>query len=122
DLMVRTLRDEVRPVSALRNIPLIWSAECQVTAHPPMDEVMQRVFEAERRPGILAVTFATGFPWADVSNMGPSVIVITDGDRALAQQTADELGDWVWERRQRWYRTPLTVQEGLTAGQKAGRY
>jgi microcystin degradation protein MlrC len=121
-LMVRTVRGEVRPVSAIRLLPLIWSAECQVTAHPPMDEVMQRVFEMERRPGILSVTLATGFPWADVPNMGASVIVIADGDRALARQAADELGDWIWTRRERWYRTPLTVQEGLSAGQKAGRY
>jgi microcystin degradation protein MlrC len=122
DLMVRTIRGEVRPVSVIRKIPLIWSAECQVTAHPPMNEAMQRVFETEQRPGILLVTLSTGFPWADVANMGPSVIVIADADQALAQRTADELGDWIWARRERWYRTPLTVQEGLTAGQKAGRY
>lgn len=122
DLMVRTLRGEVRPVSAIRKIPLIWSAELQVTAHPPMNEVMQRVFAAERQPGMLAVTLATGFPWADVPNMGPSVIAIADGDLALAQQTADELGDWIWAQRQRWYQKPLTVEEGLAAGQQAGRY
>jgi microcystin degradation protein MlrC len=71
---------------------------------------------------MLLITLATGFPWADVSNMGPSIIAITDGDLALAQQTADELGDWIWERRERWYQTPMTLQEGLEAGQKTGRY
>ncbi len=122
DLMVRIVRGEVRPVSAIRKIPLIFSPECQVTAHPPMDELMRQVFEAERRAGILLITLATGFPWADVPNMGPSVIVIADGDPALAQRTADELGDWIWERRGRWYHTPLTVQEGLNEGQKSGRH
>jgi microcystin degradation protein MlrC len=122
DLIVRTIRGEVQPVSAIRNLPLIWSAECQVTAHPPMLEVMEQVFATEQRPGILSVTVATGFPWADVPNMGASVIVVADGDRILAQQTADELGNWIWTRRERWYRAPLTVQEGLAAGQSAGRY
>ena len=109
-------------MSAIRLIPLIWSAELQVTAHPPMEEVMRRVFETEKRPGILSVTLATGFPWADVPNMGASVIVVADGDRALAQQAADELGDWIWERRERWYTPPLTVEEGLAEGHKLGRY
>jgi microcystin degradation protein MlrC len=121
DLMVRTVRGEVRPVSAIRLIPLIWSAECQVTAHPPMNEVMQRVFTTEQRPGILSVTLATGFPWADVANMGASIIVVADGDRALAQQTADELGDWIWARRERWYTTPFTVEQSLAEGEKTGR-
>jgi microcystin degradation protein MlrC len=122
DLIVRTIRGEVQPVSAIRKIPLIWSAECQVTAHPPMDEAMRQVFAAEERPGILSVTLATGFPWADVSNMGPSVIVIADGDLALAQRTADEIGDWIWERREQWYQDPLTLEQALSAGRKTGRY
>jgi microcystin degradation protein MlrC len=122
DLMVRAVRGEARPVSAIRPLPLIWSAECQVTAHMPMQEAMQRVFDAERRPGILSITLATGFPWADVTNMGASIIVVADGDRALAQRTADELGDWIWTRRERWYHTPLTVEEGLSEGRETGRY
>jgi microcystin degradation protein MlrC len=122
DLMVRTIRGEVQPVNAIHTLRLIWSAECQVTAHAPMLEVMQRVFEMEQRPGILAVTLATGFPWADVANMGASVIVIADGNPDLARQAADELGEWIWARRERWYRTPLTVQEGLSQGQATGRY
>jgi microcystin degradation protein MlrC len=121
-LIVRIVRGEVRPVSAIRRVPLIWSADRQVTAHPPMDEAMREVFDAERRPGILLITLATGFPWADVPNMGASVIVVADGDHELAQRTADALGDWIWERRRQWYYTPLTVAQGLAAGQSAGRY
>src|ERR1051326_2935297 len=53
DLIVRIIRGEVHPVAAIRTIPLIWAAERQVTAHPPMDEVLAKVHEAERRPGSL---------------------------------------------------------------------
>ena len=120
DLIVRTIRGEIRPVSAIRTIPLIWAAECQVTAHPPMDEVLRRVHEIESWPGILVVTIATGFPWADVPNMGASVIVAADGDLELAQRAANELGDWIWEARDRWYTRPLTVEEGLAEGRKSG--
>lgn len=121
-LIVRAVRGEVRPVMALRELPLFWSAACQVTAHPPMDEAMRLVFDAERRPGILSITLATGFPWADVPHMGASVIVVADGDRNLARKTADEIGDWLWQRRERWQRRPLTVAEALDAGEQQGRY
>lgn len=115
-LLVRAIRGEMCPVMALRELPLFWSAACQVTAHPPMDEVMRLVHDAERRPGILSVTVATGFPWADVPNMGASVIVVADGDATLARKTADEIGDWIWQRRERWHRRPLTVAEALDVG------
>lgn len=122
DLMVRAIRGEVRPVSALRELPLFWSAACQVTAHPPIDEAFRLVHEVERRPGILAVTLATGFPWADVPQMGASVIVVTDGDPRRARATADEIGDWVWQRRERWHRRPLSVGQALDLGEREGRY
>src|SRR2546422_629209 len=60
--------------------------------------------------------------WADVPQMGASVIVVADGDRNLAQATAKEVGDWVWERRERWHRRPLSVAEALDQGERNGRY
>jgi microcystin degradation protein MlrC len=122
DLIVRVLRGEARPVMALRELPLLWSAACQVTGHPPIDEAFRLVHDAERRPGILSITLATGFPWADVPQMGASVIVVADGDRGLARSTADEIGDWVWQRRERWHRRPLAIAEALDLGERAGRY
>src|SRR5438093_3004535 len=122
DLIVRAIRGAVRPVSALRQLPLFWSAACQVTAHPPIDEAFRLVHEVERRPGILSATLSTGFPWADVPNMGASVIVVADGDRTLAQATADEIGDWIWSRRERWHKPPLTVREVIADGQQVGRF
>src|SRR5439155_11844627 len=49
-------------------------------------------------------------------------IVVADGDPRLAQATADEIGDWVWHRRERWHRRPLTVAEALDLGEREGRY
>jgi len=122
DLLVASQRGEVRPVMALRKIPLFWSAPCQITAHPPMNELLDLVHAVEQRPGILSVTIATGFPWADVPDMGPSVIVVADGDTALAERTADELVSWIWERRQRWHRLPMSVSHAMQEGERLKRY
>jgi microcystin degradation protein MlrC len=122
ELIARTVRGEIRPVMAIHQLPLFWATSKQVTAHPPMDEVIRQVHALETRPGILCVTVATGFPWADVPEVGSSVVVVADGNRELAQQTADELAAWIWERRDRWYAEPVTVREALAAGEHLGRY
>jgi microcystin degradation protein MlrC len=122
ELMARMVRGEIRPRMALRQLPLFWAAQRQVTAHPPMDELMRRVYELETRPGMQSVTVATGFPWADVPEVGASVIAVADGDTQRAQAAADELGDWIWEHRQRWFSPPLTVRDAIAAGQQAGRF
>ena len=122
EIMVRTVRGELHPTAAIHQYPLFWATRCQVTAHPPMDEVIRHVHELEQRPGIISVTISTGFPWSDVPEVGGSAIVIADGDHELAQRTADELGEWVWERRERWYSEPVRVRDALAAGEQAGKY
>ena len=47
-LHLRNDSGEVRPVMAFRPLPLFWSAACQVTAHPPIDEAF-RLIEGQRR-------------------------------------------------------------------------
>ena len=122
DLIVKTIRGEVRLVMALRQIPLFWNTPTQVTARPPMNEVMQRVHDLESRPGILSVTLATGFPWADVPDVGASVIVVADGSESLAKATAEELAEWVWENRERWHTPPMSVRDAIREGEEFGRY
>lgn len=122
DLMVAMLRGEIRPVMALRQLPLFWNVICQVTADPPMDELIRRVHEMESRNGILSVTVATGFPWADVPDMGASVIVVADNDTTQARAAVDELGNWIWEHRKRWVSESVSVLEAIRRGEAGGRF
>ncbi|MBI3865088.1 MAG: M81 family metallopeptidase [Planctomycetia bacterium] len=122
DLNVGTLRGSIRPVTALRRIPLFWGVERQITAHPPMDEVLEFVHAIEQRPGVLSVSVATGFPWADIPNMGPSVIAVADGNRALASSIAGEVADWIWERRETWRHGIQSVSDALRDGEAAGKH
>jgi microcystin degradation protein MlrC len=122
DIIDRTIRGLLKPTMAIHQLPMFWSTTQQVTAEPPMTGVIRRVHELERRPGIISVTIATGFPWADVPEVGSSVIVVADNDPALAQQAADQLGEWIWENREQWYAPPLGVRDALANGEKTGRY
>ena len=122
NIIDHTIRGLDKPTMAIHQLPMFWSTTQQVTAEPPMTEVICRVHELEARPGIITVTIATGFPWADVPEVGGSVIVVADNDPGLAQQAADELGGWIWENREQWYAPPLGVREALARGEEIGRY
>lgn len=122
EIIARTVRDEIRPTMAIHQLPMFWSTPCQVTSRPPMNEAIQQLHEMERREGVVSMTVATGFPWADVPEAGSSVIAVTDNDQQLARQLADELGAWIWERRRRWYAPPRSVREALAEGERIGRY
>jgi microcystin degradation protein MlrC len=98
-LLVRTLKGEVRPTMAAAFPPLAINIECQLTSEPPCLPLYQLADEMLHRPGVLSDSVLLGFPYADVAEMGSSVLVVTDNDAALARSLANELGAHLWQRR-----------------------
>lgn len=99
-LLVRTLRGEVRPCQALAKPPLSINIMAHDTSTEPLHGFMAAARALEDKPGILAASLLPGFAYADVPQMGPSVIVVGDGDKALAEAEADRLGQGLWDARE----------------------
>ena len=121
DVLVRILREGVRPTMALHQIPMVWGMN-QVTAHPPMSEAIAELHRIEAQPGVICGSIATCYPLADIPDMGASVYIVTDNDQALAQAYADQLGEWIFERRADWHAPKPTAREALQQAQVEGRY
>src|SRR5260370_25806980 len=70
--------------------------------------------------GGLAASLLTGFPHADIGNAGLSAVVVTDGDRALAERLRDELLNQAWAEREAFVYRLEPLQQGLTAAKALG--
>ena len=121
DVLQRILGEGLRPEMALCQLPMAWGMN-QVTAHPPMRQAIEYLHQIEARPGIVCASIATCFPLADIPDMGASVYVVADCDRALAQACADELGAWIFERRADWQLAMPTTADLLPAAAAAGSH
>lgn len=99
ELLARTIRGEVKPVSALVKPNVLFNIAFHNTSLPPMQPIMQAAIDLEREPGILAASIAAGYQYADVPSMGPSVVVVADGDRALAEAGAQRIAGMIWAVR-----------------------
>lgn len=113
DLLVRTIRGEVRPQQAYRQLPLITLPPMQCTLREPMQSFMPRVHEIERRPGVLTATVSMGFPFADIHDAGVSVLATADGDESLARATCDEIAAALWELRDDLEPQLTTIEEAM---------
>ncbi len=100
DLLVRTLRGEIKPVSTIVKPDVLFNIVFHSTSTGPMHTLMQAAIELENTPGILATSVAGGYQYADVPYMGPSIVVIADGDADLARREAERLGRLAWDLRQ----------------------
>jgi len=61
----------------------------------------------------LAASLFTGFPHADIRNAGLSAVVVTDGDRALAERLRDELLNEAWAGREAFVYRPEPLEQSL---------
>jgi microcystin degradation protein MlrC len=100
-LLVRMLRGEAWPKMAIAKPPVIVNIMVHDTSQEPLQSLMAEARALEGRPGILAVSLLPGFAYADVPQMGPSVLVVADGDADLAVRAAEALSDKVWQMRER---------------------
>ncbi len=100
ELLVRTIRGEAKPVSAMAKPDVLFNIAFHNTSRGPMKTLMDAAIELEKKPGILAVSIAAGYQYADVPAMGPTIVVIADGDAELAQRECDRLSAMMWAERE----------------------
>lgn len=121
-LLAAMIRGEVRPVVALRRLPMIVPAENGRTTEGPYAEVMNHAIALMEQPSVLDISVFSMQPWLDVEDVGCSVVVYTNGDAALADQHADTLADMFWQRRERFAvtlaATDATIQRALASDQR----
>ena len=99
EILLRAIREEVRPIMAWRNEPMLPHVMRQGTDDHPNKE-LQRRCAAMTSEGALAASLFTGFPHADITNAGVSALVVTDGDLKLAEDLRDELLGRAWVERE----------------------
>jgi microcystin degradation protein MlrC len=99
-IMARRVRGEVRPTQALVKPDMLLNILYHNTSRKPLQPIMAAAASLEARPGILAASVAGGYQYADVPEMGPSAVIVTDNDPERARQEAQRLADRLWAIRE----------------------
>jgi microcystin degradation protein MlrC len=98
--LVWMARGTYNPTTATRKPPVITATVLQWTGQSPSMDIMERARRWEARaPGTFVSVFY-GFPWADVPDVGATVMVMTNDDQELADRVADDMADHIWRVRE----------------------
>jgi microcystin degradation protein MlrC len=109
-LITAAAAGEIDPRSAFFDCAMLGM---YVTPLEPMRSFVDAMSAAEQRPGVLSVSLGHGFPWGDSAEMGARLLAVADGDQALAQSVADELGKQFYALREQVTLRPLSMKDGL---------
>lgn len=89
NLSVAAKLGQIHPTRALFDCRMVG---LYPTSREPMRGFVDRMTESEKLPGVLSLSFAHGFQFADMPNVGAKMLAITDNDPELATQIARRLG------------------------------
>jgi len=124
-VMINTIRGRYKPTMATRKPGVITPSVFQWTGGHPAMEIMERARRWEcRYPGTY-VSVAFGFAYADVPDVGATVMVVTNNNQQLADEIADDMSDYIWRVRKQFAGRKLPKpKEGVAmaiAAVKAGK-
>ncbi len=96
DLLKRTLKRDIRPRCYVIRGQMLDGADHGRTTFPgPMTQALSVAKDLCEHKDVLSVSIAAGFPWVDILETGPSVVIVGDKDEqnfeALAQPIIDQL-------------------------------
>jgi microcystin degradation protein MlrC len=120
-LIGRILRDEVRPTQAAAYPPLAINIERQHTATSPCHECYEALDDMRDDKRVLSNSLLLGFPYADVREMGTSVLVVTNDDPELARRLAGDFAEYLMLRQNDFAGHLISVDAAIEmAGKRPG--
>lgn len=111
-LLDATMRGQLHPRTIRAHVPMLDEANAGRTDVPTTADLYVRAAGHEAETGILAVSVNAGFSEADITDMGPTVLVTHDtGAEARARTIARDLARSIWDGRGTVANTFLTPAE-----------
>jgi len=97
-LLLRALQEPgAGPVQRMIRVPMLF-ADCG-TEVGEMERIFADFAAAEEEEGVLSACLNMAFPMLDAAGQGWTVVVVTDGDAALAEAVCARLAQRVWDAR-----------------------
>ena len=95
-----------------RKLPLILGGEQSVSTDEPVKSINVYMDELEKDPRILSASWHVGYLRHDTPVAGCGVVVVprTGADQEYAEKIADQLAEYVWQRRHEFHYTGTTAE------------
>lgn len=119
ELLIRTLRGQLRPTSAWRSLPMLLGGGNTLSMLKPMQRIFSHMRRLEADSRVLYTNLLMAHPYLDHPEQGWAVEVITDNDTELAEALADDLAERCWQVKDQLPPEFLTVDKLLKSVRQA---
>lgn len=97
-MLLRRLKDGVRPLLMWIPVPVLWPGERTSTVDEPAKSLYARLPAIDAVPGILDASMMVGYVWADEPR-ATAAIILTGTDADVMEHEASQLAQAYWDAR-----------------------
>ena len=110
-MLIELCRHRQNIHAVYRKLPLILGGEQSVSTDEPVKSINKFMDEMEKDPRILSASWHVGYIRHDCDVAGCGIVVspATEADQQYAEEKADELAEFVWNKRHEFHYTGLTA-------------
>jgi microcystin degradation protein MlrC len=112
-LLIRILKEEIKPFQYLCPSPVAISIEQQHTDSEPCLSLYNYVNNLIAEKNLLHISINLGFPYADVEEMGTSFIVIQDENSSKGSNLCNQLIDYMKANKEKFIGARKTIDQLL---------
>lgn len=120
-ILLNTLTGRYKPFQKLIQVPVAISIEQQFTGLEPCKSLYRFAKKKERSAGVISISIALGFPYADVNEMGTAVIVVTNDDCVKANAVAQQILAYIMGRKERFVGVKNDIVSSLQKAERAAK-
>ena len=123
DCLLSMLAGALKPVTRRLFVPIIgpnigqstWSQIPEQEQYLLLFQLNEVRADLEKTPGVVNITILGGYGYGDSSDAGMSIVTTTDGDEELAHRMCAQLGQQLWDQRERLLevRPTMSVDDGV---------
>jgi microcystin degradation protein MlrC len=97
-LLVRSLREGLRPKNNLVRLPMLLPGEHAATGVEPARSLYESLDGVEKEPGILDASVMIGCAWTDSPFTSVGALIVSE-DETRGREVAEELARSLWDQR-----------------------
>ena len=117
--MIDTLEGKIKPVMSYRKLPMLLPyTPTKFGAMAPIEQMCRKMEEENK--DVINISICHGFFTADMSEEGPSVVVVTDNNPELGEKLAKEIAQRIWDDRKILERKMDNIDEAIDEVEAAG--
>ncbi len=99
--LIKTIKGKFNPTMGIKKPRVMTPSVYQGTGESPAKDIMDRAkMWEEKEKDCYSVSVAFGFAYADVPDVGATVITVTNDNQELANKIAKDVSDYIWSLRE----------------------